>query len=106
MKAHIMVSVRVGNLSDFPPGTVREIRAGGATYAVCNVEGHFYAVSGDCPHREGPLGHGALHEHQLVCPWHAWEFDVRTGECDAGPGCRIATYPASVVDGGIHIDIG
>jgi nitrite reductase/ring-hydroxylating ferredoxin subunit len=101
-----MVSVRVANLSDLPPGAVREVRIGTCSYAVCNAEGSIYAVSGDCPHREGPLGHGALHGHILVCPWHAWEFDVRTGECDAGPGCRIGTYPVSVADGGIHIDIG
>jgi nitrite reductase/ring-hydroxylating ferredoxin subunit len=100
-----MVSVWVANLSDLPPGSVREVRIETRSYAICNAGGNIYALSGDCPHREGPLGHGALHGHQLVCPWHAWEFDVRTGECDMGPGCRIATWPASVVDGGIHIDI-
>jgi nitrite reductase/ring-hydroxylating ferredoxin subunit len=100
-----MVSVRVADLSDVPPGSVREFRIEGASYAVCNVDGRIFAVSGDCPHRDGPLGHGALHGYTLVCPWHAWEFDVRTGESDAGPGCRIATYPASVVDGTICLDI-
>lgn len=101
-----MVSVWAGNLSDFPPGCARELRVGDASYAICNVDGRIYVVSGDCPHREGPLGFGALHGYQLVCPWHAWEFDVRTGECDMGPGCRIATYPAAVVDGRVHVDIG
>jgi nitrite reductase/ring-hydroxylating ferredoxin subunit len=100
-----MVSMRVANLSDVPVGSVREVRIGGKSFAICNAGGQIYAVSGDCPHREGPLGHGALHGFQLVCPWHAWEFDVRTGECDMGPGCRIATYPASVVDGGIDLEV-
>ena len=101
-----MVSVRVANLSEIPPGTVREIRVGSATYAICNIDGEIHAVSGDCPHRDGPLGHGALHGYQLVCPWHAWEFDVRTGDCDMGPGCRIATYPARVVGSDIHVELG
>ena len=46
--------------------------------------GEFYAIEGVCPHRGAPLAYGALHEHTVVCPWHAWEFDCRTGEGDCG----------------------
>jgi nitrite reductase/ring-hydroxylating ferredoxin subunit len=53
---------------------------------------------------EGPLGHGALHGYTLVCPWHAWEFDVRTGESSAGLDGRIATCAVSVCDGEICIE--
>lgn len=87
-----MPSAPALKVEEVPPGSVREAVLNGRSYAVCNVEGKLYAVSGDCPHRDGPLGHGALHGYYVVCPWHAWEFDVRTGECDAGPGCTIATY--------------
>jgi nitrite reductase/ring-hydroxylating ferredoxin subunit len=61
-------------------------------------------VSGDCPHRDGPLGHGALHGYTLVCPWHGWEFDVRTGECSAGIDCRVGAYAVEVRDGEIWIE--
>jgi nitrite reductase/ring-hydroxylating ferredoxin subunit len=99
-----MLSMRLIELSDVPPGTVREARVNDRTFAVCNVDGQVFVVSGDCPHRDGPLGHGALHGYTLVCPWHAWEFDVRTGESDAGPGCRIAGYPTRIEQGAVHID--
>src|SRR3954447_12096664 len=88
-----------------PPGTVREAIIEERSYAVCNVDGELFALSGDCPHRNGPLGHGALHGHQLLCPWHLWEFDVRTGECDMRPDCAIATYPVIVRDGVIFIQV-
>ena len=39
--------------------------------------------SRNCPHRGAPLAHGALHHHTIVCPWHAWEFDCRTGSAIA-----------------------
>lgn len=100
-----MLSMRLIEVDEVPPGAVREVRAGSYSYAVCNVDGSIFVVSGDCPHRDGPLGHGALHGHTLVCPWHAWEFDVRTGECDAGPGCRIATYPSRIDNGAVYIDL-
>ncbi len=93
------------SVSDLPPGTVREVIHNDRTYAVCNVEGAFFAVSGDCPHHNGPLGHGAIHGHQVVCPWHLWEFDVRTGRSDFAPDCVIATYPTHVDGGAVHITL-
>src|SRR3954462_1260265 len=92
-------------LDELPPGTVREVVIDNRTYALCNVDGCVFALSGDCPHRNGPLGHGALHGHILLCPWHLWRFDVRTGESDMGSDCRIATYPATVQARSIHIEI-
>jgi len=100
-----MPLIRLANVVDIPAGSTREARLDGATYAICNTGGQFYVVSGDCPHRDGPLGHGALHGHTLVCPWHAWEFDIRTGDCDVGPDCRIGTYPVKIDDGGIYIEV-
>jgi nitrite reductase/ring-hydroxylating ferredoxin subunit len=99
-----MASVRLAEVADVPPGAVCEAEYGGQSFAVCNVDGEFFVVSGDCPHRDGPLGHGALHGTTVVCPWHAWEFDVRTGECFAHPDCRIATYTVSVHEGAIFIE--
>jgi nitrite reductase (NADH) small subunit len=75
-----MPFVKVGSLSTLPPGSVMEALVGDGTYAICNVgrEG-VYALDGICPHSGGPLGQGALHGATLVCPWHAWEFDCRSG---------------------------
>lgn len=99
-----MAALRLISLNEVPPGAVRESRAGGRSWAVCNIEGDIRVVSGECPHRDGPLGHGALHGYTLVCPWHAWEFDVRTGECSVGPGCRIGTYPVTLRGGDVYIE--
>lgn len=79
-----MVAVCVGRVAELPPGRMSEVTANGFPYVLCNVGGTIYAVEGICPHRGAPLAYGALHEHTLVCPWHAWEFDVRTGVGDCG----------------------
>ena len=75
-----MPFTRVGSLGTLPEGEILEAEVAGKPYAVCNVDGELHAVVGVCPHRGGPLGQGALHGSTLVCPWHGWEFDCRTGE--------------------------
>jgi nitrite reductase/ring-hydroxylating ferredoxin subunit len=59
-----------------------EVDAGDTCYALCNVEGEVHAIAGLCLHRGGPLAQGALHGTKVVCPWHAWEWDCRTGVND------------------------
>jgi nitrite reductase (NADH) small subunit len=88
------------------PGELVEMRgAGGEPYAVCNVDGVMYAVAGACPHAGGPLGFGALHGHSIVCPWHAWEFDCRTGECDFNDS-RVEVQGVLVRDGEVWLETG
>jgi nitrite reductase/ring-hydroxylating ferredoxin subunit len=100
-----MPFVRVGSVKKLGPGSVMEVSVHGSTIAVCNSEGVIYAVSGICPHAGGPLGQGALHGHMLVCPWHSWEYDCRTGENDFDPEIRISSYPVKIEGDDILVDI-
>jgi nitrite reductase/ring-hydroxylating ferredoxin subunit len=101
----MMPLVKVKPLADFPPGSVEEAAAGEAFYAICNVDGALHCVEGTCPHAGGPLGQGNLHGNYLVCPWHGWEFDTRTGLNDSDEDVKLATFPVVVQDGVIHIDV-
>lgn len=100
-----MPLVKVKALAEFPPGAVEEIEAGEAFYAVCNVEGHLHCIEGTCPHAGGPLGQGNLNGNYVVCPWHGWEFDARTGLNDSDEDVKLATFPVVVQDGVVHIDV-
>jgi nitrite reductase (NADH) small subunit len=64
---------------------------GGRGYAVFTVDGEPVVTDGACPHRGGPLAEGLLRDGAVVCPWHWFVFDLRTGACrtaDAGPLVR------------------
>jgi nitrite reductase/ring-hydroxylating ferredoxin subunit len=100
-----MALVKVGSVSQLPPGSVMEAEVEGNTYAVCNVDGDLHALDGICPHAGGPLGQGALHGTTLVCPWHAWEYDCRTGANDLDPDLKVETFPVKVDGGEILLDI-
>lgn len=65
--------------ADCPPGSALELVAAGRMIALYNVDGQFFALDGVCPHQGGPLGKGKLSGHTVTCPWHGWQFDVRTG---------------------------
>ena len=68
------------SIDDITPGTGKTVSAGDKELAVFNVDGTFHVIDNTCPHRGGPLGEGELEGCLLTCPWHAWQFDVRTGE--------------------------
>lgn len=90
----------VGSIAELPPGSMGEVSAFGRVYLICNVNGEFYATEGICPHRGAPLAYGALHDHTVVCPWHAWEFDCRTGQGDCAD---IATTRVTIEDERIYL---
>ena len=105
-----MPFVKVGSLSALPPGSVIETQVGDGTYAICNVGGdeahaEVHALDGICPHAGGPLGQGALHGATLVCPWHAWEYDCRSGVNEMDDGYRIAKVPVKIEGDDILIEI-
>lgn len=90
----------LGPLSQIPPGEGREFRVYGRQIAVFHARsGAVYATQAICPHREGPLVDGLLGGSVLVCPLHAWKFDLSTGSAISGD-CPITTYPVRLDDEG------
>ena len=71
--------VKIAACSDVPPGTGKVVVALGRVLALFNVEGEYFAVDNSCPHRGGPLGEGILRGTVVTCPWHGWQFDVKSG---------------------------
>ena len=95
--------VKVAAASELPPGSCTEVSVGGTPVALYNAGGTFYATSNVCIHRGGPLGQGMLDGYAVMCPWHAWTWDVRTGENTANPSLRIPTYEVKEEDGAVLV---
>jgi len=88
--------VRVAAVSDVAPGKVKLVSANGKMLALCNVGGAFHALDNVCAHRGGPLGEGFLAGEQVECPWHGWQFNVKTGCMPMNPGVAVPTYEVKV----------
>jgi 3-phenylpropionate/trans-cinnamate dioxygenase ferredoxin component len=97
--------VKVAEVGDLPVGEGRVIEAEGRTLALFNVDGTFYVVDNTCAHRGGPLGEGDLEGRYVICPWHAWRWDVTTGANANNPAVRIACYPVAVEGGAVFVHV-
>ncbi|HET7747481.1 MAG TPA: Rieske (2Fe-2S) protein [Vicinamibacteria bacterium] len=95
--------VRAMALSDLPAGESREVSVGGIPVALHNIDGTVYATSNVCLHRGGPLGQGMIEGRTVLCPWHAWSWDVATGENTANPELKIPTYEVKVEEGAVFV---
>ncbi len=94
----------VAAAADMPPGSMRTVDAEGWRLVVVNVGGEFRAFDNRCPHLGGPLGKGRLDDGALVCPWHGWRFDARTGRSIWPEGVWRATrFPVDVQDGTVMV---
>jgi nitrite reductase/ring-hydroxylating ferredoxin subunit len=98
--------VRALKVADLPPGQCTEVSVSGKPVALYNVGGTFYATSNTCIHRGGPLGQGMLDGAAVMCPWHAWSWDVTTGENTANPELKIPTYQVRIEGGDVLVQVG
>ncbi len=58
-----------------------------------------------CPHYDGPLPKGLLHDGRLICPWHQGTFDALTGDLlEPPPLAGLTTFAVRVDDGDVYVD--
>ncbi|MDQ6918779.1 MAG: Rieske (2Fe-2S) protein [Candidatus Dormibacteraeota bacterium] len=113
--------VAVCPVEELPPGELRAVDVDRRSICVINSGGRYYAVRNRCPHQGSSLAKGTVAgtmlpsaPHQLVygmegkvlrCGWHAWEFDLETGNSLFDPeGQRVKTYSAGASDGMVWVD--
>jgi nitrite reductase (NADH) small subunit len=97
--------VTVCNLSELAAGQCKTVQAGGKAIALFNVDGVVCALDNTCLHRGGPLGEGILEGDVVTCPWHMWDYNVRTGEKVGESSIKVATYPVQVDGNDIKVGI-
>jgi nitrite reductase/ring-hydroxylating ferredoxin subunit len=103
----------VATVDEIPPGERKVVEVAGRSIGVFNIAGEFFALRNTCPHQGGPLCRGRLTGFVLArvpgeytylrqgeilrCPWHGWEFDVKTGQSWFDPATtRVRSYKVSV----------
>jgi nitrite reductase (NADH) small subunit len=101
-----MPLVKIASQSELPAtNEAREFPCGDKMICVANVDGEISAMENICLHRGGPLGQGVIEGGKVICPWHGWAWDPKTGQTQA-PGARNTVYRITIENGGAWIDIG
>lgn len=108
-----MPKYAVATVEEIPPAGRKIVEVAGRSIGIFNVDGEFFALRNRCPHEGGPLCLGTLTglisadlpgEYRysragqiLRCPWHGWEFDIRTGQSWFDPAkVRVRSYDVTV----------
>lgn len=94
-----------GRASEWAAGSGRTVELEGKKIALFHSGGKFYALADACIHRGGPLGQGHLEEGRVTCPWHAWDFEVKSGKCLTMEGAKQPVFPVKVENGELFVDL-
>lgn len=90
----------LGQIEQIPLGEGREFAVEGRRVTVFRPRpGGTYATQAECPHRQGPLADGLVGGLTVVCPFHAWKFDLSSGLPILG-ACGLTTHTVRVTDAG------
>jgi len=108
-----MAEQYVGKIAEFNDGDRRIIFAGDNEIGIFRHEGQFYAYSNFCLHQGGPACEGLTiakveerllpdktsqglyfseSEMHFVCPWHGYEYNMKTGECVSDRRLKLRKY--------------
>jgi len=99
-----IVEVPVMRLADLAPGSIRHTKIGKRDMAVARVGDEVFALSNLCRHAFGPLADGFMDGYEVMCPWHGWRYDVRTGTTDH-PNADVSTFPVTLRDGLVLVSV-
>jgi 3-phenylpropionate/trans-cinnamate dioxygenase ferredoxin subunit len=111
-----MAKYVVGKAQDIEEGGHLVVDINGRSVGIFHVGGEWYGLLNRCPHRGGPMCEGLLVSYLesdkpgelrydpsrklLECPWHGWEFDIKTGQSYFDPArTRLRPYPVAVQSG-------
>jgi nitrite reductase/ring-hydroxylating ferredoxin subunit len=96
--------VRAVAAIDIPDGQARLWRHGDKRIALFRTAARVYAADNRCPHQGFARKDGDIRGDVLTCAWHNWKFRLTDGTCLFG-GENIRTYPVSVRDGWVFVDL-
>jgi nitrite reductase (NADH) small subunit len=101
-----MAFIKLAAESDLPPSNeAKEFPCGEKIICIANVNGSYSAMDNVCPHRGGPLGQGMIENGKVVCPWHAWAWDPKTGATEFDSSMKVQIYPMKVENGDVMVEM-
>src|SRR5215475_8455273 len=99
--------IRIASRDAFPLREGRTVEVASRQLAVFNLGHCFVAVENKCPHKNGPLADGIVSGTTVVCPLHAWKFDLIAGNSvnHAESGACLKLFPVRIEDGIVAVNL-
>ncbi len=119
-----MAELFVGKESEFEDRDRKIIAQGDLEIGVFRVNGDFYAYENNCVHQGGPVCQGKIlnkveevlaedktskglkfseTDVHIVCPWHGYEYNLKTGRHPGDKNVRLKPYEVKISDGEVYV---
>lgn len=100
------VWVLIGTIDDIPRQGSRRVHNGAMRIAVFRtVDDRIFALEDKCPHKNGPLSEGIVHDGCVTCPLHNWVISLETGEAQGADDGRTSTFPVRLEGRNVYLDL-
>ena len=97
--------IRVASVDEVPEGTAKLVHVHDRAIAVVHSQGRFFAFNNVCRHKGGPLCEGEINGTKITCPWHAWEYDMDSGECEYDANVILERFEVRISGTDIEIAV-
>ncbi|AVW93229.1 nitrite reductase small subunit NirD [Celeribacter baekdonensis] len=94
--------VNIGPLTEIPRQGARCVKNGDMSIAVFRTShDQVFALEDKCPHKNGPLSQGIVHDGCVTCPLHNWVISLETGAAQGADEGQTATFEIKIEDGNV-----
>jgi nitrite reductase/ring-hydroxylating ferredoxin subunit len=114
----------VAKETDFGERDRKIIAQGELEIGVFRLDGEFYAWENNCVHQGGPVCQGKIlnkveellaadktsrglkfseKDVHIVCPWHGYEYNIKTGRHPGDKNVRLKPYEVKVKNGEVYV---
>lgn len=102
-----MLRVRVCRVDELADGEMRGFAIEGLErpLLLARIDGELHATASTCPHEDVSLLDGTLRGRAVVCPGHAYAFDLATGRCAHDPALRLPRHRLVVIGDEVFVDL-
>lgn len=88
------------SVSELPGNSQKIVQVGAHKVALFNYNNEITAIANACLHKAGPLGLGLVEKKYdglyITCPWHGWEYNIKTGSAPPGFKDQQALYEVKI----------
>ena len=96
----------IGAIDDIPTRGARCVTIGTTAIAVFRTrDNRIFALEDKCPHKNGPLSQGIVHDGCVTCPLHNWVITLETGLAQGADEGRTATFPIRLDGRSIYVSL-
>ena len=97
--------IRALAADEIQEGVGKLVEVDGQEIAFFKSSGEICAIHNLCPHAGGPLAEGSVREGQVMCPWHGWQFNLKTGACAFNPAIKVPVLKTKITGNDVFIQV-